>query len=149
MNSVRKSFAFIIRNNTDQNPELLTLSFRDIPYPYLRLPGGNVEISETPAEGLMREISEETGLAELSFVRCIGIARYYKVYTRKNVVRWDYLLNCTGDIPDQWDHEVTGSDPDSGEVFCYRWLSPDRFESIDPECRTFLTPECIPELYPA
>jgi 8-oxo-dGTP pyrophosphatase MutT (NUDIX family) len=117
LNHPRKACAFILGGAGMSAPRLLVLSFASNPELPRRLPGGTVMDGESPLVGMLREVSEETGLEGLIVVRKLGIRRYYKHYTQSDVERHDYLLRAPGRVPLAFRHTVTGSGGDTGEVF--------------------------------
>ena len=144
---VHKAFAFIIRYDEDDGCELLVLELKSIGYEFYRLPGGNIEAGETPLQAAHRETQEESGVENLQFIRKIGTTRYFKPYIQSEVERTDYLFTADCNLPDEWEHIGTVG-PEEGVVFTYSWISADSISRVDPELRTFLTPDRIPELFP-
>lgn len=143
---VHKAFAYIIRYSADERCELLVLELKSVGYEYYRLPGGNLEGDESPLQAAHRETLEESGIEELRFIRKIGTIRYFKPYIQSDVERTDYLFRADSDLPDSWEHVGTVG-PESGVVFAFSWVSIDSIPRVDPELRTFLTRERIPELF--
>lgn len=143
---VHKAFAYIIRYGADERCELLVLELKSIGYEYYRLPGGNLEGDETPLQAAHRETLEESGIEDLRFLRKIGTTRYFKPYIQSDVERTDFLFSADPRLPDSWKHNGTVG-PESGVVFAFSWISIDSIPRVDPELRTFLTRERIPELF--
>src|SRR5947208_1135140 len=113
----RKVCAYVLRGTDVKTPRLLVLSFAANPTLPRRLPGGTLFDDEDPVEGVLRELAEETGLEGLPISRKLGVRRYYKQYTKRNVERHDYLLWAPDDSPERFTHTVTGIGGDSGLVF--------------------------------
>lgn len=143
---VHKAFAYIIRYGADERCELLVLQLKSIGYEFYRLPGGNLEVLETPLQAAHRETLEESGIDNLRFIRKIGTTRYFKPYIQSDVERTDYLFKAESDLPDKWEHVGTVG-PEEGVVFAYSWISHDSIARVDPELCTFLTRDRIPELF--
>ncbi|WP_425446062.1 NUDIX domain-containing protein [Dethiothermospora halolimnae] len=143
----RKAMGVIFRYNRLKEPQLLVLSFKDIKYPYYRLPGGGVEKGETSLQGCLREIKEETGITNLTFIRSVGKVKYYKPYIESDVIREDFLFYCKEDLPDRWEYIVQGEDKDKGEIFVYSWIDSDSYNKIAPELKTHISKVDIPELF--
>lgn len=143
---VQKAYAVIIRFDPDEGCKLLVLATKSVGYDFYRLPGGNVEADETPLQAAYRETHEESGIENLQFIRKIGATRYFKPFIQSEVERTDYLFEADSGLPDEWEWIGTvGSEV--GAVFAFSWISPSSIARVDPELRTFLTPDCIPELF--
>ena len=143
----RKSFGYIYRYDKDNHPELLVLSFKNIEYEFYRLPGGGVEENESYFDGCIREIFEESGLKNLTFVRTLAKVKYYKEYIKSDVERIDYLFYIEQDTFNEWEHSVVSNDKDNGEVFCFSWIKKDQFHLVSPEFKDRLTTDEIPEIF--
>ena len=143
---VQKALAVIIRFDPDEGCKLLVLETKSAGYEFYRLPGGNVEADETPLQAAYRETHEESGIENIRFIRKIGTTRYFKPFIQSDVKRTDYLFEADSGLPDKWEWIGTvGSE--AGAVFAFSWISHSSIDRVDPELRTFLTPDHIPELF--
>ncbi len=108
------AFGIIYRNNSDESGEVLLcrLSYVDL----WSLPGGAVELGETPPEAVIREIKEETGLdAE--------VRRLVSVDTKSNA-EVVFCFEC----------EVTGGQlRTSEETLEFGYFAADDFPAESPE----------------
>ena len=142
----KKAFGLILRRDPG-GERLLALRFADAPDMPFRLPGGNIDPGESPAEAMYREVREEAGLEDLHLVRKLGVHRYYKPFIQDDVERHDFLLRAPTSTPDTWIYTVSGAGGDAGARFHYQWLVADLLHRLDDELNTFATPEHIPELF--
>ena len=95
---IEKVTAFVIRESEEGHNLLLF----EHPNAGIQIPAGTVEADETPEEAVIREVTEETGLASLSirqYLGCTGdklpegqriIAEPTKVYARPDVRSFDW-----------------------------------------------------------
>ena len=95
---IEKVTGFVTRPGGDGNELLL---FRH-PYAGIQIPAGTVEPGETPERAVLREIAEETGLAEVVLSRSLGIideplpdncrviAEATRVYARPDLSSFDW-----------------------------------------------------------
>jgi len=67
---LEKVTAFVIRCPAT-NPELLLLEH---PYAGMQIPAGTVEADESPAQAVLREVAEETGLTDVAIRAYLGAA---------------------------------------------------------------------------
>lgn len=144
---IKKVAAFVVRVNSPGHPEFLAHHFgeqTDLP---CRIPGGGVEANEEPAEAIVREIHEESGLTNLTLVRKLGVQKYFKPFLQVNIERHDYLFLAPAETLDGWQTVVAGKGDDLNEVFVYRWFNPDTLAAIDEEFRSFINSTYLPELF--
>jgi 8-oxo-dGTP pyrophosphatase MutT (NUDIX family) len=78
---VGKVTAFVTRES-ERGRELALLEH---PYAGIQIPAGTVEVGETPAQAVMREAQEETGLKHLSIRRYLG-RRDYGLGSGKRII---------------------------------------------------------------
>jgi protein-S-isoprenylcysteine O-methyltransferase Ste14/8-oxo-dGTP pyrophosphatase MutT (NUDIX family) len=108
-----KSFAYVVRTD-GAVPRLLV--FESLDEPGLEVPKGSLEPGEAPADGALREAREESGLSRLRLVRQLG----QTVWEDERQYFW--LLEASGDLPDTFEHTVTGKDGDAGFLYRFSWL---------------------------
>ena len=96
---------------------LLVFEHRDFPEAGTQVPAGTVEDDEAPAEAVVREVQEETGVAA-RVVRELGTldAIAPKGEPRRN----HFFELATDETRDEWEHVVHGGGGDDGLVFVCR-----------------------------
>lgn len=87
------------------------------------VPGGGVEAHETPLQGVLRELSEETGNVPVSLPREFAVMDW--PYRKKVHERHLFHAMPLGTVPDTFEHRVSGTGSDRGRVLVYRWVSLD------------------------
>jgi 8-oxo-dGTP pyrophosphatase MutT (NUDIX family) len=106
---------------------LLVFRQPEFPEAGIQVPGGTLELGETPDEAVLREAFEETGLLDLVLVRCLG-ERVFDGRTRGRDElhhRHFYHLRCTGEPPETWGHaERLSSDGYPGPIAFELWWAP-------------------------
>lgn len=88
---------------------------------------GGVLPDETPKQAVLREVSEETGLANVFVVRRLGQDEYdLRPYMDMIMLRHFFELGVDGAVPDQWEHWERGGDhevcEDGGVRLLHYWL---------------------------
>ncbi len=124
MNTVSKVCACVVRNSRGRN-ELLAFEH---PNAGVQLPKGGLQPGEHPADGVVRELHEETGLHGLAVTarlgaleRQVGAGPDESGPLERHV--WEvFLMPGPPDAPDQWQHEVWGSPEEEGLIFRCHWL---------------------------
>ena len=108
-----KVFAYVTRI-TDGRPELLVFTSHD--EPGFEVPEGAVEVGETPAEAVHREMEEEAGIAGARIVRILGAADWQD--ERQHFL----LVEAPPGLPRSFVHTVTGDGFDAGLRYRFRWI---------------------------
>lgn len=140
--------AYILRQNSLGQQQLLMFQHPDCAEAPIQLPGGGVEPDESIEAALHREIWEESGLSNLTIIRKLGIAEMCWRLPRKQIsYRHCFLLRAEQPTPECWQHTVQGTGIDGGMKFSYFWGEPRSELFHAPELSYFLRPDCIPELY--
>lgn len=116
---VRKAYGYVTRI---KNGKVQVLVFQ---HPNaeagIQIPKGTVELSEDPANAVIREIKEETGLNDLSLKGLL--AEDYWTYDDGALHhRFFYQINVSEDR-DEWVHYPTGGALEEGLRFKFFWLS--------------------------
>ncbi|HUH14622.1 MAG TPA: NUDIX domain-containing protein [Gaiellaceae bacterium] len=78
------------------------------------VPGGGIEAGETPEEAAIREVAEETGIA-VTLVRQLGVGMTPGSF-ESDFVHESHFFEATPpvDVPDAWEHIVTGVGRENG-----------------------------------
>ena len=71
---------------------------------------------ETPAQAALREVWEESGLTGLTLIKELGVTLWQDEEQRF------YLFQTGQELPDRFEHVVTGQDGDRGMCYQYRWI---------------------------
>lgn len=86
-----------------------------------QVPAGGMARFEAVTDAALREVEEETGLGNLTYVGQVGWTELGLADTGgPSVTTFVHLTAPTGG-PVSWDHTVTGDDDDGGLVFRCRW----------------------------
>jgi 8-oxo-dGTP pyrophosphatase MutT (NUDIX family) len=110
---MHKVFIYLVRS-CDDAWELL--SFESHEEEGYEVPKGAVEADETPLQAARREFLEETGLTGNVTWTKLGTTRWH------DEVQHFFHAQGEGDLPDRFEHVVTGRGDDRGLRYRYRWL---------------------------
>jgi len=138
VNPVQKVVAYIT-----QVHKLLIFRHTKHPEVGIQVPAGTIEGGETPAEAVLREAEEETGLSDLSIEAYLG-EQFLDLspFGRDEVVRRHfYLLVLTSAAPACWRHfEMNPSEGNSVPVeFEFYWVKhPNETPKLSGELGAFL-----------
>ena len=121
----QKVVAYVTRGS-GADCELLIFEHVDFPEAGIQVPAGTIEPQERPADAAKREVLEEAGLILASAPTCLGTFPYFREDTRENQLRHVYHFATPGDLPDNWEHSVTGYGVDESLLFRFYWLPLDK-----------------------
>jgi 8-oxo-dGTP pyrophosphatase MutT (NUDIX family) len=137
---VRKVCACVVRQG-DDGPEVLVF---DHPSAGTQLPKGTLEPHEDPADGVLRELAEETGVGSVElvdrfghWVRIAGAGPDEQGAMQRH--EWElFLLRPTAELPTSWTHAAVGSAAEVGKMFRCRWVPVD--DSLTTALHPLFTP---------
>jgi 8-oxo-dGTP pyrophosphatase MutT (NUDIX family) len=117
----QKVLAYITRAKPN-GPELLVFKHRDFPEAGIQVPAGTVNKSENLIDALKREIKEESGIELKSGSLFLGSFDFIRPDTQERQIRNVYHCPIGNDLPDSWDHSVSGHGEDEHMIFQYYWI---------------------------
>jgi len=129
MNRVTKVIAYITRQGAGGRRELLVFEHRDYPDAGVQVPAGTVDEGESPEDAVMREVKEETGLADCRLVSKLAIYDWFNPYSGEINERHVFHLAAPESTAGSWTWIETGGGmvPEhEGYVFQFRWVALDR-----------------------
>ncbi len=125
----RKAFAYITHRG-----RLLVFRHPLAPEAGIQVPAGTIEPGESPAEAVLREAAEETGLSGLTVACFLGERRRdMRDFGRDEVHhRYFFHLVCPGEPAETWlNYEQDPSDGGELPVFEFAWaLLPDGLPNL-------------------
>jgi 8-oxo-dGTP pyrophosphatase MutT (NUDIX family) len=104
------------------------LVFRHVGYPEtgIQVPGGTLEDGESPVEGIIREVYEETGLADLKCKAYLGSEEFVVAHNRSKQfnLRHFFHMLYVEEPSDTWQHyELHPSDGTAQPIlFEFHWI---------------------------
>ena len=134
MSYTDRVLAYVTRER-DGDKQLLVFEHRDYPDAGMQVPAGRIEPGEELEPGLLRELEEESGLANVRVLRKFGTFAPHELPHGRSYTNHAFELEAP-DAPDAWEHVVAGDGDDAGLVFLYRWVplspAPELWGGIDP-----------------
>jgi ADP-ribose pyrophosphatase YjhB (NUDIX family) len=126
MDHITKVVAYITREGTAGDRELLVFEHRDFPEAGVQVPAGTVKDGENPEDAVMREVAEETGLENCRLVRKLAVYDWPNTETGRINERHVFHLAAPPDTAESWSWVETDGGRVSeleGYVFQFRWVS--------------------------
>lgn len=118
MQPARVRTAAYVTRNAPGGPELLVFDHRDHPEAGTQVPAGGVGPGELLTDAVLREITEETGVAAVTLGSAVAVQQRPHPHTGRPQVTVFFHARTT-ETRDTWTHTVTGQegDQDHGLVF--------------------------------
>jgi ADP-ribose pyrophosphatase YjhB (NUDIX family) len=107
--------AYVIRSTP--RPELLIFEHAGVPEAGQQVPAGGVNSNENLAQAVLREVNEETGLADVTIVRVLTTEDKPHPETGQPRRTTYFHLGAPANAPNDWTHHVMGTGSDAGMVF--------------------------------
>jgi len=129
MDRVTKVIAYITRDGAGGKREMLVFEHRDYPDAGVQVPAGTVDPGEAPEDAVMREVEEETGLADCRMLGKLAVYDWFNLYSGEMNERHVFHLAAPDSTADSWTWIETGGGrvPEhEGYVFQFRWVALDQ-----------------------
>jgi 8-oxo-dGTP pyrophosphatase MutT (NUDIX family) len=104
----------------ERGRELLVFEHRDHPEARTQVPAGGVDGGEDIAAAVVREVAEETGVTLVTEPRLLGTHDHLDGLGRPATSHF-FRVDAPPDVPDRWEHVVTGRGEDADLVFLCRF----------------------------
>jgi len=121
---MRRRVACYVTRTTEAGEELLVFEHADDDPANpsgIQIPAGGMLPFEGIEEAAVREVNEETGLEELSYVEQLGGVELGLTDPGGPSMTTYVHLTAPGDGPASWEHAVAGEGEDAGMTFVCRW----------------------------
>jgi ADP-ribose pyrophosphatase YjhB (NUDIX family) len=115
--------AYVLRRRAGRPVELLVFDHEaDLP-PGTHVPAGGVAPGEPLEEAVLREVAEECGQAGVRVQRSVAEEHTPHPIRRfpRHTTFFELEVDGDADVPDVWDHRVTGAGRDNGMTFHCRF----------------------------
>lgn len=115
--------AYVLRRRAGHPVELLVFDHdADLP-PGTHVPAGGVAPEEPLEEAVVREVAEESGLTRVRVLRPLAEEHTPHPIRRfpRHTTFFELEVDDDADVPDAWDHQVTGAGRDNGMTFHCRF----------------------------
>ena len=113
--------------------------------PY-HIPGGGIDPGETPLQGVIREIEEESGLIGLYPENYIG--QWIREEHEMIFQRHYFVFKAPKSLPENWNHVVTGDGADAGIIYQYKWILPHEALRLHTIYHPYLNAKHLPDFFP-
>ena len=122
MDDLHKAYAYVVRKRNNRK-ELLVFR-HPTPEAGVQVPKGTIDPAEGPAEAVLRELKEESGLTieDIGRVHMLRADRWRERTEDPWTIRYFFVLE-TEEPRQRWQHVVTGDGEDQGMVFDYYWVA--------------------------
>lgn len=90
--------------------------------PGRRCPPRSVGPGESPEDGALREAWEEVGVRGVRVLQYLGMFPWYSQVRQELHHRHVYHMTAEAELPEQWDHVVSGGIEEKGMRFRCYWL---------------------------
>lgn len=131
----KKVLAYILREKNGVT-EILLHRHRDFHEAGYQVPGGTVEENEAIEGALLREVYEESGLNDFDMIEKIGES--WLRDEKNKTCRFFYRLHINKNVPDTFEHKVSGNGEDAGLVFIYEWWDIKRVPELAADQDTYI-----------
>lgn len=135
--SKKKVIAYILREKGGVT-EILLHQHKDFPEAGFQVPAGTIEKNESEVEALLRETFEESGLSEFKEIKKIGECDFQNDEKNEMHHRSFYLLQVEKNMPDIFEHIVSGNGEDADLVFLYEWRDIKKIPKLAAELDVFI-----------
>ncbi|MFL0505806.1 NUDIX domain-containing protein [Ureibacillus sp. 179-F W5.1 NHS] len=116
---IKKAYGYVIRMK-EGAPQVLVFQHINLEAG-IQIPKGTVNANETPLEGVIREMKEETGLTEFVVDRMVAEDFWEN---DDGVIHHRYFYKIlVEDAPDEWDYQPTGGGTEEGLTFHFFWIN--------------------------
>jgi ADP-ribose pyrophosphatase YjhB (NUDIX family) len=105
-----------------QTWELLVFEQAGRPQAGTQIPAGGVHLNETHEQAVLREVHEETGLENLFLRTELATEDKRHPLTGQPRRTTFFVIGVEDEIPNAWEHRVSGDGIDDGMVFVCRFM---------------------------
>jgi ADP-ribose pyrophosphatase YjhB (NUDIX family) len=119
-----KVIAYVTREREGRT-ELLVFKHRDSPEAGVQVPAGTMHEGESPEEGLVREVLEETGLGDLEVGELLAVYEIIHPVSGRTHRRHVFHMTAPAKTPDAWEWLETGGGEmteEEGFLFQLYWV---------------------------
>lgn len=121
---VDKAYAYATRERRTAEEDLELLVFEQPSSGTgVQVPKGTVDDGEDPAEAVVRELAEESGVDEPEVLAHLATDRWFHD-RREAIYRRHFFHVSVDEERDEWEHVVTGDGIDDGMTFSCFWTCP-------------------------